>query len=235
VREDLFLVRADGTRLRHLTDDEPRDRASVFFPDGKRIVFQSDRSGRWEFWTIRPDGSELTQLTKTAIGVFIPVPSRDGRLIAASDGADVWIFDLDAAGAVARTNKLPRPPGAEYAMATDWTPDGRLVCTLNRKDGTLTGVGIFSLEKQAWESRPFAMKANQTGGSSYVILTGSDRIVALAPEGVVSMSLVGSPTRLLAAHPRNGAYQEYGVTRDGKTLYLSRMHDNGDIWMATPP
>jgi dipeptidyl aminopeptidase/acylaminoacyl peptidase len=231
VREDLFLVRADGTKLRRLTDDEAHDRASVFLPDGKRIVFQSDRGGRWDFWTIRPDGSELTQLTKTAIGVVIPVPSRDGRRIAASDGVDVWIFDLDAAGTVARTSKLPRPPGAEYATATDWTPDGRLVCTLNRKDGTVTGLGIFSLEKQAWESRPFETKVNQT----YVIMTGSDRVVALAPEGVVSISLVGGPTRLLAAHPRNGAYQEYGVTRDGKTLYLSRMHDNGDIWMATPP
>ncbi len=65
VREDLFLVRADGTKLRRLTDDDARDRAPVFMPDGTRIVFQSNRGGRWELWTIRPDGSELTQLTRT--------------------------------------------------------------------------------------------------------------------------------------------------------------------------
>ncbi len=234
VREDLLLVRADGTKLRRLTDDEARDRAAVFLPDGQRIVFQSDRGGRWEFWTIRPDGSELTQLTKTAIGVVIPIPSRDGRRIAASDGVDVWIFELDAAGAVARSSKLPRPPNAEYASATDWTPDGRLVCTLNRKDATVTGLGFFSFEAQAWKTVPFPSTANQAG-TSYALLLGSDRIVTLAPHGVVSMSLAGGPTRLLASHPRNGAYQDYGMTRDGRTLYLTRIHDNADIWMATPP
>ena len=71
---------------------------------------------------------------------------------------------------------------------------------------------------------------------SYVILTGADPgIAALAPEGVASISLVGGPTRLLAPHPRGGAYEGYGASRDGRTLYLARVYDNGDIWMATPP
>jgi len=65
VQEDLFVVRADGTGYRQLTDDAFRDRGPRWSPDGEQIAFYSDRSGRYEIWSIRPDGSGLTQLTKT--------------------------------------------------------------------------------------------------------------------------------------------------------------------------
>ena len=65
-REDLYLMRSDGTGLRKLTDDAWRDRRPAFSPDGQTIAFRSDRSGRWELWTIRFDGSALTQLTRTS-------------------------------------------------------------------------------------------------------------------------------------------------------------------------
>jgi Tol biopolymer transport system component len=236
-REDVFLIRADGTKLRRLTDDEARDRASHFLPDGKRIVFHSNRGGRWELWTIRPDGSGLAQLSKTALGVILPVPSPDGRRIAASDGADVWIFEAGAAGPVEPASKLPRPPSADYAMATDWTPDGReLVCTFNRRDATTIGLGVFSFERKAWESWPIEAKiAGSRANVGYAILAGANRVVFSTAEGVVSSNIAGGPTRLLAPHPANGKYGGYGVTRDGRTLYLMAIHDNGDIWMATPP
>ena len=54
-REDLFVVRADGTGFRQLTDDAFRDRGVTWSPDGRRLAFYSDRGGSYEVWTIRPD------------------------------------------------------------------------------------------------------------------------------------------------------------------------------------
>jgi Tol biopolymer transport system component len=34
------------------------------FPDGKRIAYQSNRSGRMEVWVMNADGSDARQLTK---------------------------------------------------------------------------------------------------------------------------------------------------------------------------
>jgi Tol biopolymer transport system component len=45
-QEDILLVRTDSTGLRQLTDDSYKDRGPRWSPDGKRIAFFSDRSGK---------------------------------------------------------------------------------------------------------------------------------------------------------------------------------------------
>jgi Tol biopolymer transport system component len=60
---DLVLSRSDGTGERELTHDAPNDRNPKWSPDGQRVAFFSNRSGKNQIWSIRPDGSELRQLT----------------------------------------------------------------------------------------------------------------------------------------------------------------------------
>ena len=40
------------------------DETPAWFPDGKRIAFQSDRTGRWEVWVMNADGTDQRQLTR---------------------------------------------------------------------------------------------------------------------------------------------------------------------------
>jgi len=47
----------------------PHDRAYLdetpsWFPDGKHIAFQSDRTGRMEIWIMNDDGTNASQITK---------------------------------------------------------------------------------------------------------------------------------------------------------------------------
>ena len=52
-----------ATRLNH--HDKPYlDETPSWFPDGKRIAFQSDRSGRMEIWVMNADGTGARQVTK---------------------------------------------------------------------------------------------------------------------------------------------------------------------------
>lgn len=40
------------------------DEAPSWFPDGSRIAFQSNQTGRWEIWVMRADGTDAQQLTR---------------------------------------------------------------------------------------------------------------------------------------------------------------------------
>ncbi|MFD1849941.1 S9 family peptidase [Oceanobacillus bengalensis] len=52
-----------------------------FSPDGKKAVFQSDRSGLPQLWIINTDGGEARQLTTFRNGAFNPAWTKNGQSI----------------------------------------------------------------------------------------------------------------------------------------------------------
>jgi TolB protein len=55
---EIFVMNADGTSLRKLTDNTAVDAAPSWSPDGSKIVFTSDRSGAFELYRMNADGSQ---------------------------------------------------------------------------------------------------------------------------------------------------------------------------------
>jgi len=56
---------ASGKATKLNAHEEPYlDETPSWFPDGKRIAFQSNRSGRMEIWVMNVDGSGATQITR---------------------------------------------------------------------------------------------------------------------------------------------------------------------------
>ena len=133
-REDLFVVKTDGSGYRQITDDAFRDRGPKWSPDGTQIAFYSDRSGRYETWTIRPDGSGLEQLTKTTGAARIEVTwAPDGKRIATNDGTMTWVEDLTQP---LRPNARPRRCPSSRAATRCSRGRGRR--TAARSPGALT-------------------------------------------------------------------------------------------------
>ncbi len=83
--------------------------------DGKRIVFGSDRSGRMEVWSARPDGSDLRKISDQAGSSYQPRWSPDGRQIAFVNDGTIRIVPADG--------------GPSQAIARGWwpawSPDGK--------------------------------------------------------------------------------------------------------------
>ena len=67
---------------KRLTSTDKKDRHPRWSPDGKRILFESSRSGETQLWTIDVRGGEARQITNLATEASGAIWSADGKNIA---------------------------------------------------------------------------------------------------------------------------------------------------------
>jgi Tol biopolymer transport system component len=103
---DIFVMNADGSGKRQLTDNGAANFGPYFHPDGSRVIFSSnlgDSGGReFDLWMIGVDGTDLQQITFQGDFDGFPMFNSDGtKLVFASN----------------RGNELPRETNLFIA---DW-------------------------------------------------------------------------------------------------------------------
>jgi Tol biopolymer transport system component len=131
-------LRADGTSdgvASQVLGSTRADSSPEFSPDGKRIAFESNRSGHHEIWTADPDGANAVQLTELkGPRTGRPNWSPDGKQIAfhSNLGGEYHLFIIASDGGVWR--RLTSAP--ELMQAPRWSPDGVWIYFQCRRGGT---------------------------------------------------------------------------------------------------
>jgi dipeptidyl aminopeptidase/acylaminoacyl peptidase len=83
ISSSIWLAPTGKGEPRRLTNSGgKRDRAPRWSPDGKYVLFESNRGGGTQLWLIALDGGEATQLTTISTGAGDAVWSPDGKHIA---------------------------------------------------------------------------------------------------------------------------------------------------------
>jgi serine/threonine protein kinase/WD40 repeat protein len=226
--EDLFVVTADGSGLRRLTNDRAKDRAPEWSGDSQTLYFFSDRGGRYQTWSIRLDGSGLTLVGSADDGFYVePVPSPDGRwLVAMSDDWQAGLYDLEKGVPVSDVKALPLIDGESRFIAESWSPDGKhLVGSRVTKDAPISDVVAYSLEEEKY--RLLAEKgqwAQWLPDSRHVVYAGLQSWMLHDTADGTTRPLDGIDTE---------SYRSITPAPDGSGLYALRFRTRGDIWMLT--
>jgi Tol biopolymer transport system component len=137
---DIFLLAVDGSREIPLVEHPADDLFPIYSPDGRRVLFASDRSGTMDLWAIELDGATArgsAVLVRRDLGRFLPMGmTRDGGLFyGLRRGAlDVYLGTFDAAAG--RVIGAPAPASRrlpEGNTAPEWSADGRSLLYLSRR------------------------------------------------------------------------------------------------------
>jgi dipeptidyl aminopeptidase/acylaminoacyl peptidase len=226
VPEDLFVMRVDGTERRQLTHDTFKDRDPRWSPDGRSIAFFSDRGGRYEIWTIAPDGTALTQLTHTTgESVYYPVWSPDGRLVYAHRDHGNFVIDPNTPWARQAPARLPREDVAQFSQWS-WSADGdRLLGGLRMREPPVRGLGMYS-----FATRNYRMLSTQ-GREPALFLSDDRRVLFYSDSSVHLLDTRSGSSHLLytAAPDQIGSFT---LSVDDRTLYYSRRSVEVDLWLA---
>ncbi len=175
---DLYTVDLDGRDLKPFLPAPGYDAEATVAPNGKWLVFTSERSGDVDLWRADLDGRNLRRLTDGVGYDGGAVFSPDSKLIAwrtnyPTDAAaaekyrgllkqhlvepmamDIWVMEADGG----RKRQVTRLPGAAFAPI--FTPDGRAIVFASNhhdRDGKGRAFDLFrinldgtGLERLTW-------------------------------------------------------------------------------------
>jgi Tol biopolymer transport system component/DNA-binding winged helix-turn-helix (wHTH) protein len=122
--QDIWEMNADGTNQTQLTTTDVNAYPSTS-PDGRYIIFSSDRTGRLNLWKIESDGSNPKQLTHGS-GEDFPDCSPDGKWVVYTSVDDETLWKMSLEGSE------PQQLTGSYWKRPVISPDGKWIAAFNQ-------------------------------------------------------------------------------------------------------
>ncbi len=123
----LCIINADGTEMQQLSADAgANDYYPVFNPDGKALMFASNRNGTFDIYLMVFGQRELFQITSNVGNILSPDFSPDGKQIVFTNQvgetpAAIWMVNTDG------SDPHLFYAGSGNIVAVAWSPDGRTI------------------------------------------------------------------------------------------------------------
>jgi hypothetical protein len=147
---EIYVMQANGTGVKRLTNHTSADRFPSWAPDGSRLYFSSDRAGQFDVYSMKIDGSDVRRLTTSPAFDAQATASPDGTKLAFSSDRtgdfEIYTMNVDGSGVTRRTSAV----GTDYGA--DWSPDGTKIAFTSDRTGndevftmSATGAAVTNL------------------------------------------------------------------------------------------
>ncbi|HMA42561.1 MAG TPA: amidohydrolase family protein [Gemmatimonadales bacterium] len=240
---DLYTMPIAGGTATRITSGPSFDSQPRYSPDGKRLVFLSDRSGSEQIWTCNADGSNPKELTKGGSNLYAsPEWTPDGNYIVASRTTGVlgsvyelWLYHKDGGSGTAMIKSGPPPaPGGSPFTAPGWNTLGAAFGSDPRYVWVSRHRGGFGYDLQfpLWQ---VAIYDRQTGKTfTQTDLYGSAMRPLPSPDGkwLVYATRYDTETGLRLRNLATGdeKWLAYPVTRDDQESRFTRDLEPGSAF-----
>lgn len=190
---DLYTLPLEGGKATRITSGQAFDAQPHYSPDGKRIVFVSDRSGSDNVWIADADGAHPRALTRDNENLHFQSPTftPDGKYVVVSRGNDLYMYYANGGAAAgmrltgdSTAGGRGAAPGGGRGNATPnvflgpaVTKDGRYIYTAMRNS---TGGG-YNQTSLGWQIGMFDRETGQIFTKTNAV--GSGMRPELSPDG----------------------------------------------------
>ena len=125
LREIYLVTVSDRPEQFRITNLPGFDCYPSFSPDGKQIVYMSERDGNRDLYIMDLEGKDVTRLTEEPQHDYEPAWSPDGSQIVFTSrrtgNSELFLMDVDGSNVI----QLTEDPGLDWRPA--WSPDGEWI------------------------------------------------------------------------------------------------------------
>jgi serine/threonine protein kinase len=242
--QDIWLVDVERGSFSRFTLDDNVDQVPVWFPDGQRVVFSSNRNGPYNLYEKPASGAaEERVLLETSENKFAMDISTDGRFLlyrntGPNTNWDLWALPLGANGPAA--SPIPVANTEFQEMMGEFSPDGRWIAYQSNESGR------YEIYVRSFPESSLRLQISIDGGAQprwrsngrelfYVALDGRLMAVPLStdPQGHLRAA---APIPLFTTRTPGGPVpipqkQQYAVSRDGQRFLVNNIPEEP---LATP-
>lgn len=219
---DVWIMNADGSGKKQLTTSPANDHHPAVSPDGRYIVFVSDRVGLPSIWRMDIDGGNVKQLTdqEDSMAQFSP----DGKWVVydswRTGRRTMWRISVDGGEPIQISDK--------FSSSSSTSPDGKLIASFYKEERPNSPWRIMILPFGGGQPlQTFdAPGADEVTLEARLAWSPDARAVTYVDDAgeapnLWSQPITGGPPKQITDFKENGIWW-YALSRDGKQIALTR-------------
>lgn len=242
-RFQIYSVKSDGSDKKQLTH-QGNNVTPVWTPDGKRILFASDRSGAREIFLMNGDGSGVSEIETAVTGnKLTPSMSHDlSRIAFATENPrtghpEIWVANADGTVPRQLTDTPKARTGPSWSLFPRFSLDGSKILYASTQSGSSqiwimngNGSGKRQLTNGVAKNCPDANAPNWSPDGKHIVFwagyeTRYGEIWTMDADGTNPKQLTDQPAPISSDNP--------AWSPDGSKIIFdtNRSRSNVEIWI----